>query len=137
VIRVVVDTNVLVSGIRNRRGNEAQIIGTIQRGILAPCFSEVIFAEYVEVLARSKFGFLTDEVATLLATIRSRGQLFEPDPWPLVVLDRSDAKFMACAMAAQADYLVTGNRRDFPEKSYGSARVVNARELMDFIAPEG
>ena len=41
-----------------------------------------------------------------------------------------------CAEAAQADYIVTGNKRDFPEASYGVTRVVNAGELLDRITLE-
>jgi len=40
------------------------------------------------------------------------------------------------AQAAQADYIVTGNKRDFPEASYGVTRVVNAGELLDRITLE-
>ena len=38
---------------------------------------------------------------------------------------------IACALAARADFIVTGDRRHFPEPSYGPATVVNARELLD------
>jgi predicted nucleic acid-binding protein len=50
--------------------------------------------------------------------------------------DPADTKFLLCAAAAQADFLVTGNKRDFPEARYGSARVVNASELLDRITRE-
>ena len=50
--------------------------------------------------------------------------------------DPADTKFLHCAAAAQADFLVTGNKRDFPEPSYGPTRVVNAGELLDRITLE-
>ena len=40
-----------------------------------------------------------------------------------------------CAEAAQADYIVTGNKRDFPDAPYGVTRVVSAGELLDRITP--
>jgi putative PIN family toxin of toxin-antitoxin system len=136
VIRVVVDTNVLVSGTRNRIGNEARVIDAMQSGVLIPCLSEEIFQEYIEVLGRSKFTFPKEEVAVLLAMIRLAGDFFKPDALSLAVPDQSDAIFMACAAAAHADYLVTGNRRHLPGPLYGSARVVNARELLARITSE-
>jgi hypothetical protein len=42
----------------------------------------------------------------------------------------------APAEAAQADYIVTGNKRDFPDASYGVTRVVSAGELLDRITFE-
>jgi uncharacterized protein len=135
VIRVVVDTNILVSGVRTHKGNEAKVIDAVRGSVLRLCLSEVIFLEYVDVLFQPKFAFLTDEVAELLSTIRKVGEFFEPNATILVVSDQSDAKFMACAMTALADYLVTGNRRHFPNPFYGSARVVNARALLGRITP--
>lgn len=59
--------------------------------------------------------------------------MFHPAAVPVTGPDPGDFMFMLCAMEAQAEYLVTGNRRHFPERFYGSARVVNARELIDRI----
>lgn len=106
----------------------------IRSGLLIPCLSQEIFQEYAEVLARSKFSFPAEEVDELL--IRRTGNFFQPDATPFAVPDQSDAIFGACAMAAHADYVVTGNRRHFPDPVYGSAHVVNARELMVRIASD-
>jgi hypothetical protein len=40
---------------------------------------------------------------------------------------------LSCASAAQADFLVTGNRRHFPDTPYGPTHVVSAGELLDRI----
>jgi putative PIN family toxin of toxin-antitoxin system len=127
---VVIDTSILVSGVRNHNGNEAQVIDAIRSDLLIPCLSEEIFQEYADVLARSKFSFPTGEVEKLLTMLRLTGDFVQPDTMPLAVPDQSDAIFMACAAAARADYLVTGNRRHYLDPVYGSAQVVNARELL-------
>jgi predicted nucleic acid-binding protein len=49
--------------------------------------------------------------------------------------DEPDNRFLECADAAGADYLVTGNKRHFPA-SFGNTRVVNARELIETITPD-
>ena len=67
---------------------------------------------------------------------RSQGELFTPDVSAAVSADPADTKFLQCAGAAQADYIVTGNKRDFPDVSYGVTRVVSAGELLDRITFE-
>jgi len=60
VIRVVSDTNVLVSAMISPSGNEAVLTLAIARGLLTPCFSTEIVSEYEDVLRRRKFGFDAD-----------------------------------------------------------------------------
>jgi uncharacterized protein len=57
VIRAVIDTNVVVSGLLSPAGNEALILLAIHQGLVRPCFSEEILEEYAGVLARPKFAF--------------------------------------------------------------------------------
>ena len=66
-IRAVIDTNVLVSGLLSPAGNEALILLAIHQGLVHPCFSEEILEEYAAVLARPKFSFPPDEIAAVLA----------------------------------------------------------------------
>jgi putative PIN family toxin of toxin-antitoxin system len=101
-----------------------------------PCFSQDILEEYAAVLARSKFAFPPGEIAAVLAMFRRQGELFLPDVSVAASSDPADTKFLQCAEAAQADYLVAGNKRDFPEASYGPTRVVSAGELLDRITFE-
>jgi hypothetical protein len=68
--------------------------------------------------------------------VPQRGKLFLPDVSAPVSSDPADTKFLQCAQAAQADYIVTGNKRDFPDASYGVTRVVSAGELLDRITFE-
>jgi putative PIN family toxin of toxin-antitoxin system len=72
VIRAVIDTNVVVSGLLARAGNEALILLAIHQGLVRPCFSEEILEEYAGVLARPKFAFPADEIAFRLLE-RRRG----------------------------------------------------------------
>jgi predicted nucleic acid-binding protein len=100
------------------------------------CFSEDILEEYASVLARPKFAFPPDEIAAVLAMFHNQGELFQPDVSGPVSSDPADTKFLHCAQAAQADYIVTGNKRDFPDAPYGVTRVLSAGELLDQITFE-
>ena len=135
-IRAVIDTNVLVSGLLSPAGNEALIPLAINQGLVRPCCSEDILEEYAAVLARPKFAFPPEDIAAALAMFRDKGELFLPDVAGPVSSDPADTKFLHCAQAARAEYLVTGNKRDFPDASYGATRVVNAGELLDRITFE-
>ncbi len=135
-IRAVIDTNVLVSGLIAPTGNEALILLAVHQGLVHPCFSQDILMEYAEVLARPKFAFSAEDIAAVLTMFRSRGEMFTPENLPAVLPDPDDIKFIACAEAALAEYIVTGNKKHFPEASYGAARVVSGSEFLDRITRE-
>jgi predicted nucleic acid-binding protein len=86
--------------------------------------------ECTEVLARPKFGFEADEIRGLIEMLRKNGLLFAP-PLSGVSPDPNDDAFIACALKANADFIVTGNKRHFPCASCGTAQVVNGREFLD------
>jgi predicted nucleic acid-binding protein len=88
------------------------------------------------VLARPKFGFPADEIAALLAMVQRTGERIIPEGPAPALPDPGDSKFMHCAVAARADYIVTGNKRHFPPPADGPPRVVSAGELLDRITLE-
>jgi putative PIN family toxin of toxin-antitoxin system len=136
VIRAVIDTNVLVSALIAPSGNEALILLAIRQGLIRPYFSAEILQEYAEVLARPKFAFPPDEIEALMALMRSQGEAVLPNLLPSGSPDPTDEKFLACARTAAVEFIVTGNKRDFPPKAAGNVSVVNATQLLDRIALE-
>jgi uncharacterized protein len=134
VIRAVVDTNVFVSALISPSGNEALIVQAIEQGLIKLYFSPELLEEYAEVLGRPKFAFPPDEIAALIDLVRSRGeQVLHPEPLTSPFPDPDDQKFLACAITAAADFIVTGNKRDFPPELCGNICLVNAGELLDQI----
>jgi uncharacterized protein len=82
-------------------------------------------------------GFAPDEVEALVALLRSQGEVIEkPAPLASNLPDPADDKFLACAKAANVDFIVTGNKRHFPTRTCGAIRVVNAAQLLDRITLE-
>ncbi len=134
-IRAVIDTNVLVSGLLAPAGNEALIVLAIHQGLVRPCLSAEILREYADVLARPKFASPPADVAAVLAMFRDHGELIAPTAPAPASTDPGDAKFMQCAEAAGAEFIVTGNKRHFPP-AIGVTRVVGAGELLDRITRE-
>jgi len=133
--RVVLDTNVVVSAHLNPDGLERLVLRLGLSARLRLCLSRDIFAEYEGVLRRERFGIDTLKVNESLRLIRSAATFVNPKRKLSVSSDPGDNKFLECAEAAGADYLVTGNKRHFP-KTWGTTTVVNARELIATIASE-
>jgi putative PIN family toxin of toxin-antitoxin system len=134
-IRVVLDTNVVVSAHLNDQGYERHVLDLALTGRIGLVISEHIFAEYEGVLRRPKFAIAPKQIATSLRLLRAAARVVSPSRTVTVARDPDDNCFLECAEAGRADYLVTGNRRDFP-KEWRQTLVVSARELIELITPE-
>jgi putative PIN family toxin of toxin-antitoxin system len=113
-IRVVIDTNVLVSAALKDRDPEAVILFVAGRDDMEWLVSPEIMAEYRDVLSRPKFALpdhIRQEWFDLLDLLTVSIAVDLDIEFPR---DRSDAKFLACAISAGADYFITGDR-DFSE----------------------
>jgi len=135
-IRAVIDTNVLVSALISPSGNEAMLLLAVKHGLVRPCFSSAVLNEYSEVLARPKFAFSPGEITALIDLLQRQGDLLHPAPLSGISPDPDDDKFIACALTAQMDFIVTGNKKDFPKDQLGAIRVVSAGELLNLITAE-
>jgi putative PIN family toxin of toxin-antitoxin system len=72
-MKIVLDTNVLVSGLLTPFGSSGKILSMICSGELLMCLDARIFSEYQEVLHRPKFAFDGENVAVLLGFFRQQG----------------------------------------------------------------
>jgi len=117
VTQAVIDTNVLVSAALKPSGPRGQIIAAMRRGELLPVISRAVFAEYVEVLTRPKFGFRREAVDDLLGMIEEIAPMLEPPQINIANLpDPDDAPFIALARYARCP-VITGNAIHFPAEA--------------------
>lgn len=132
-IRVVLDTNVIVSAVLTRGGAEAYALDLAAAGKIQIYATPAILTEYEEVLRRSKFSRISPKVIDgALALIQHLAILVNPKETLAVSSDESDNRFLECADAAGADYLVTGNKRHFPAQ-WKKTDVIGARELVELL----
>jgi len=129
-IRVVLDTNIVVSALLQPLGPPAQVLVLALGGSIQLCVSGSIYAEYEEVLRRPRLKRSEDIIAGALAAIRERGFWVRTMQLVRACPDPDDDIFLQCAEAARADYLVTGNLRHFPA-SWSGTRIVTPRWLLD------
>ena len=116
-LKVVLDTNVLVSSLWTPDGNASVIIGLILSNRIIPCFDQRILDEYRAVLSRPRLAFAPGQVDELLTEIIGRGFSVTVPPSAVALPDESDRKFFDVAVFCQA-YLITGNLKHYPKNSF-------------------
>jgi putative PIN family toxin of toxin-antitoxin system len=129
-IRIVLDTNVVVSAMLRSGGLPEAVFNLAMHGEVQLYVSEPIFAEYEDVLRRPRLAINPEKVTAALARIRAAALLVQPVKQVTAALDPDDNIFLECAEAAQAHCLVTGNSRHFPER-WEATRILTPRQFMD------
>jgi uncharacterized protein len=133
-LRLVIDTNVVISAALKPEGLQRT---TFLLAITKPArlyVSAPILEEYAEVLSRPELKIRKGLRQQLLQLIRNRGNLVVPSRRLEVSGDPDDNRFLECADAARADYLVTGNLRHFP-RFWKKTKIITPREFIGLVAP--
>ena len=133
-LRLVIDTNIVVSAALKPDGLQRTVLLLAITKPARLYVTEAIVAEYREVLARPELKIRKGLRQQLLQFIRSHGHSVTPARPLQVARDADDNKFLECADAARADYLVTGNQRHFP-KFWKKTKVITSREFISMVAP--
>ena len=133
-LRLVIDTNVLVSAALKPDGLQRTVLllATTKPAMLY--VSEAILAEYREVLARPELKIRKGLRQQFLQLIRAHAHSVKASRALQVTKDPDDNRFLECADAARADYLVTGNQRHFP-RFWKKTKVITSREFIGIVAP--
>jgi putative PIN family toxin of toxin-antitoxin system len=129
--RVVLDTNVLVSGLLSDSGPPARILDLWIGGEVQLVTDTRIEREYRDVLARRTLGIPPEAAAHILDLLDYAEQVVAL-PLPVRLPDADDEPFLEVAVAAAADALVTGNVRHFAVRgTRWPVRVLTPREFID------
>ena len=130
-IRVVVDTNVFVSSFFG--GNPRKIIDLWKSGQITLCLSKPIIEEYVEVLRRLELE-AERELGELLGLFaHGLHALFAAKTPELHVVheDLADDKFIECAVALRADFIIPGDKSLRAIEDYMGIKIVTPKEFLD------
>jgi len=111
---VVLDTNVLVSGLLTPQGNCARLLGLFRSRALLPCYDTRIFLEYERVFSCERLPITETNAAHILNAIRYEGCSVVAKPRADKFPDESDRPFFEVATTVDAP-LITGNLRHYPE----------------------
>ncbi|MBI5221058.1 MAG: putative toxin-antitoxin system toxin component, PIN family [Candidatus Liptonbacteria bacterium] len=131
-IGVVIDTNVMVSANLKPEGLEAKVVRWAMNRQAQLYVSPAILEEYQRVLSYPEFKFVPEEIADFLSLVRRVAVLVRSTRRLNECRHESDNRFLECAEAARAHYLVTDNSAHFPRR-WKNTQVVNSRQLIEVV----
>lgn len=130
-MRVVIDTNVMVSGVLNPHGPPGRIVNALLSETVTALHDDRILSEYREVLLRPTFRFPLADVEVLLDFVESAGEHVSAQPLSLVLPDPNDLPFLEVATSGRADALITGNIKHFrPRRGQHRVLVTTPAEFL-------
>lgn len=112
-MRIVLDTNVLVSGLLSPSGPPGRIVDLATARQVDLLYDDRILLEYEEVLSRPRLRISPAAAAAVLAFVARHGRLVPAPPTRIELPDPDDLPFVEVAIAGMADALVTGNARHY------------------------
>lgn len=137
--RVVVDTNVLVSGLLGIKNSpSSRILTAIRNQQIILVISPVILEEVVDVINRERIVKLTkmrdEERKEFIDELIERSEVTAGKQMSKIVgRDVKDDKFLACACEAKADYIVTGDEDLLTLREYEGIKIIKPREFIKLI----
>jgi uncharacterized protein len=141
-LKAVLDSSALVSVFLTPSGVVATLLTRAEQGAFSLCLSEAIVAETVATLMREKhrvrYRYSAERVEQFRRTLTDTAGALLRDLPPIraVPNDPKDDMIVATAVAAGADYLVTGDRRHLlPLGTYAGVRIVTPRQFLDLLPP--
>ena len=128
--KVVLDTNILVSALLFV-GELSKIVGLWKGGRIIPLFSRETFREFKTVLEYPKFSLTEWEIKAIVEEeVLIYSEVIEiRDKIKGVCRDADDDKFIACALSASADFIVSGDKDLLDIGRYKSVKIISASEI--------
>ncbi|MBI4387225.1 MAG: putative toxin-antitoxin system toxin component, PIN family [Elusimicrobia bacterium] len=138
-LRVVLDTNVIISGLISPKGPPAGILKALKAGQFVLVTSQAINEEILEVMdrprLRDKYG-LADHMFDIAFILWEQAEVITKPPPVKASKDSDDDKFLAAALGGLAHYLVTGDIKDLLSLGeYQGIRIVNPEQFLTILHP--
>jgi putative PIN family toxin of toxin-antitoxin system len=133
-LKVVVDTNVVVSALLFG-GTPARLIDLWQMGAIKPLASKQIIDEYLRVLTYPKFKLSEEEINFLLyQQILPYFDVIDVHHGPgIIKKDPEDDKFIRCAFAGKAKFLISGDQHLLALKSYKKIKILSPADFLKIV----
>lgn len=136
IMRVVLDTSVIVAALRSREGASFRLISLLEQGRFDVAISVPLLFEYEDVLARQlDAGLFTQEdidvVLDYFCQIAHRQNIFFL--WRPYLPDASDDMVLELAVAASCEAIVTHNQRDFVGTDHLGVKTYAPKEFLRIL----
>ncbi|KKK89767.1 hypothetical protein LCGC14_2729810 [marine sediment metagenome] len=137
-MRVVIDTNVIVSAFLSPTGAPAQLLTLLEQEAFALLVSEPILAEYLKALGyhkvRSRHGMDSAALAEVIDNLRAASVLVDPtESLRVVQQDAADDKFFECAVTGGGAYIVSGDANVQAVDIFRGVRVVSPALFLEIL----
>jgi putative PIN family toxin of toxin-antitoxin system len=130
-VKIVLDTNVFISGVFFS-GSPAQILEAWRDGRVRICISPEIFEEYRAVAERIGAKFPPADLGSILGLVAVESEVHQAESLPdQVCEDPDDDKFLACAIAAGCEVVVSGDKGLIRASGYEGIQVLSPRVFVD------
>lgn len=133
-IKVVIDTNVYISG-TFWTGKPKKIINMAKKGEISVVSSENLLEELNNVLTRKDkdFKLSEEEADKIIENIRSYAEIVKPTRRITVCRDTKDNKVIECAIEGKANYILSGDLDLKVLKEYQNIRIVSPNEFLELL----
>lgn len=131
IIRVVLDTNILVSALLFG-GDLSKIIDLWLKGKIIPLITPETFEEFQKVLAYPKFSLTEEEIKMVIKEhVLPFFEVVEPEESITGICnDPDDDKFLTCALSGRAEFIISGDKELCNLKKYKGVKIITAREFL-------
>lgn len=136
--RVVLDTNVLISGIIQKSGFPYKVVKSWEKDNLILITSLTMIEEAKKVLnypkIKEKFGLEEDEIKQIILNLARYSTLIDnPPTLDVIKEDPEDNKVLSVAIEGKADYIVSGDSHLLGLKSYKGIEIITPRRLCEIM----
>jgi putative PIN family toxin of toxin-antitoxin system len=140
-MRVVADTNIVVSGLL-WKGNPRRVLDAARNGAIDLFTSAVLLTELEDVLNREKFAQRLSSAGVspreLVFGFAALASVIQPaNIQPVILVDSDDDAVLACAVTAQAEIIVSGDSHLLGLSQYRDMPILTAAELVMKISGSG
>ena len=137
-MKIVIDTNVLISGMLNPSGPPGRIVDLLRSGALQAVVDDRILSEYADVLRREYFlrYFTEFEREDVIDYFVRNSHYTLSKVVAYDVPDEGDIPFLEIALSEGVP-LITGNLKHFPERSRMGCNILLPRQFIDYFVATG
>ena len=134
--QIVLDTNILVAAMRSKYGASYRLLSQLGNGRWRPNLTVAVALEYEAVLKRNclEFGLTEHDIDDMLDGIISQAGLHRLYfLWRPVAADPDDDFVLEAAIASHSDFVVTFNKRDFPDSRRFGIECLTPKEFLILV----
>jgi len=132
--KIIIDTNVIISALIQRSYPHFIIYNCVLENLVDICISDSLLEEYIIVINRPKFSRYPDflnKAEFVLAQIEDKAKKYNPKERINIISDLDDNKLLELAFESKADFIITGNSKDFTMSDFRGTKIVSPKEYWE------